>query len=193
MFLEYPPVGLNATSSNGRIIRAVLLESCQDGSHVVLALLHGRLGSRSIIRRLALESGEDGGDVVLALLCVWLDRRLSSCGVVRRLGLKSREDGRDVVITLHSTLSGRGIFRRLALKSGDDGSHVVLALLCVWLNSVLSRGGVLQYRKLVEMVPDDEKNAIINTYLRALTLESSKDAGDIVVTASKTLRGFRVL
>lgn len=36
-------------------------------------------------------------------------------------------------------------------------------------------------------------NAVIDTYLRALALEGSKDAGDIIIAASKTLRGVRVL
>lgn len=169
VFLEYPPVGLNAASSNCRIIGAVPLKSCQDGGHVVLALLsvwlHSRLGSRSIIRRRALESGEDGSNIVLALLRIGLNCTLSRGGVVRRRALESREDGCDIV----------------------------LALLSVWLDRTLSRGSVLQYPTSVKTIADDNKNTLINTYFRALTLEGSKYAGDIVLTASKTLRGVRVL
>lgn len=169
VFLEHPPVGLNTASSNRRIIGAVTLQSCQDGSHVVLALLsvwlHSRLGSRSIIRRRALESGEDGSNIVLALLRIGLNCRLSSCSVVRGRALESREDGGDIV----------------------------LALLSVWLDRTLSRGSVLQYPTSVKIIADDNKNTIVNTHLRALALEGSKDAGDIVITAAKTLRGLRVL
>lgn len=40
---------------------------------------------------------------------------------------------------------------------------------------------------------DDKGDAFNNTHFRALRLEGSKDAGDVVVAAPKTLGGFRVL
>lgn len=88
VFLDESTVKLNGTSRSLRIIGAFLRKSCQDGSHVFLALfwcvgLHSRLSSRSVVRRLGLECGKDGGDIVVALLGVGLNSILGRGGVLQ--------------------------------------------------------------------------------------------------------------
>lgn len=117
---------------------------------------------------------------------------MGSSGVLWGLALESGKDGGDIIIPLlrrvgfHSRLSGSGVIRGLALEGGEDGGDIVIPL----LYSSLSRGGVLQYPRSVKMIWEKTANG---TYFRVLSLEGSDDAGNVVVTATKTLGGFRVL